>query len=100
MRSGNPWFCQHLRVFDGHLVSKIVERRPRVAFDHIFLFAMKPPVRAIPYSLINGDGVDDQRISLPMAPLFTVERGIRFCGMWAPVCRDHAIVLICVDEFD
>src|ERR1700722_12688421 len=99
MRSGDPRFCEDLRILDCHLVNKVVERWPTVAFDHMLLVAMKPPDGTIPYSLINRDGVDDQRISFPMAPLLSVERGLRICGMRTPIGGEYAKVMICVDEF-
>src|ERR1700720_2773884 len=65
----------------------------------MLLVTMKPPVGAVPYSLVDRDGVDDQRIALPVAALFAVEGGIRVLGMRTPIGGDHAIVVIGVDQF-
>src|ERR1700674_4351795 len=93
-RSRGPGFRQHLGVFDRDLVDQVVHRRTAEAFDDVLLIAMEPPGEVIPGPFIYRDYVDDQRISLPMADPFAVERGIWVFAMRTPIGGHHAKVVI------
>src|SRR5437899_1150052 len=81
-RSGSPRFCQHLRIFDCDLVDQVIERRAGDAFDDVFLVAVELPLLPVPDPLVNGDGVNHQRISLEMSHGFAVDLGIRVPLVW------------------
>src|SRR5437899_7188187 len=88
---------QNQMMLIGDLVDHVVDRGTADAFDHMFLFAMKPPSK-IRYPVVEGDRVDDQRISLPMGNRVAIERGIGIFRMRTSIGVDDAKIHRVFDE--
>src|ERR1700674_2517003 len=89
-----PGLGQDFWILNRDLVIKEAHVRAGEVLDHMFLIAVEPPAEIVPGPLVYTDGIDDQRISLPMADSFPVELGIRILAMRMPIQGDDPPVVV------
>src|SRR5215469_14227767 len=85
-----PWLCQHMRRVDLHVEVQDIRRREMDPLDNLHVAIVRHAHRLVyrEHGLwFDIDGLDDERIPLPMADGMAVEGQLRLVriGMAAPV---------------
>src|SRR3984893_8134586 len=77
-----PGLVERVRVIDGYKdfqLLAVLDHPP--AFRDVQLAGMRRAIIVEERLVVEGDGIDDERIALVMADRFSVPRGVRICRM-------------------
>src|SRR4030095_6782053 len=73
------------RVVDGELVAERIEIDASEPFECVELRGVRQTAPVPPEPLVEADGVDDERVALPMADGVAVVGGLGFLRVLPPV---------------
>src|SRR5205807_6706784 len=99
--TGLPGSSVRARIIDGHFVFHRIEIGARKAFGKVEFVRVRHSLPVHPEPFIETDGVNDQRLSLPVADRVSVVTGDQVFGMRTAIHINDAVSMeVAIDSVD
>src|SRR4029079_18364211 len=86
-----PGFRERSRIFDDDADLQRPEVTAMETFGAVHLLGVRMPGRIDPGNVVEADGVDYERLSVPMRARVSIESGLQVGGMLASIHVELAI---------